>query len=385
MKSELWQEVYVSAILRSLSIYVENPAFSSNLYVTQLQEASIQQQLLVHISIRCLNPFATETDEDRFLVAAKNLFRDGWMLGSHTGDSVPQGSVDNNLSRIVFEYFRKTNSFEKAVLFFSEIDFVDPEITTFIAPNLISRNDDISTVEILCSSLLKSPLKSAPLLKAQAKFLWDHKKNFDLALDLLNLAIEIAPADTDIWLDLAELYGERSEYDLALETLNLCPMFLQRQNTITDVFSLENGINSGVTSSLGEILRLLPQVHRCNFPTNEDAVISSDLYTASSPSSGPNSSVSAADILNHFIGLHSLSDACDVSLYRLQAIGLRGAIRRAYSLLASFVKSLGWNDLLKIREDVFVMENEYNYLRQKSVPNVNRFQIRIRFYHIFRK
>lgn len=49
----------------------------------------------------------------------------------------------------------------------------------------------------------------------------------------------------------------------------------------------------------------------------------------------------------------------DIALLRLPAPGLRGTFARAYALLTRLVAKIGWDELLKTRSAVFVMEEEY--------------------------
>jgi Chs5-Arf1p-binding protein BUD7/BCH1 len=52
-------------------------------------------------------------------------------------------------------------------------------------------------------------------------------------------------------------------------------------------------------------------------------------------------------------------DEADPALQRLPAPGLRGTWARAYALLTRLVSQIGWDELLKTRSAVFVMEEEY--------------------------
>jgi len=49
----------------------------------------------------------------------------------------------------------------------------------------------------------------------------------------------------------------------------------------------------------------------------------------------------------------------DVALLRLPAPGLRGTFAKAYHLLTLLASKIGWDELLKTRSEVFVMEEEY--------------------------
>lgn len=54
---------------------------------------------------------------------------------------------------------------------------------------------------------------------------------------------------------------------------------------------------------------------------------------------------------------------------RLPAPGLRGTWARAYALLTRLVSKIGWDELLKTRSVVFVMEEEYRMQRDQNEPH----------------
>jgi hypothetical protein len=54
---------------------------------------------------------------------------------------------------------------------------------------------------------------------------------------------------------------------------------------------------------------------------------------------------------------------------RLPAPGLRGTWARAYALLTRLVSNIGWDELLKTRSVVFVMEEEYRMQKVQGEPN----------------
>jgi hypothetical protein len=63
-------------------------------------------------------------------------------------------------------------------------------------------------------------------------------------------------------------------------------------------------------------------------------------------------------------------DVADPALLRLPAPGLRGTWARAYSLLTRLVSDIGWDELLKTRSVVFVMEEEYRM--QKAQADIQK-------------
>jgi len=54
---------------------------------------------------------------------------------------------------------------------------------------------------------------------------------------------------------------------------------------------------------------------------------------------------------------------------RLPAPGLRGTWARAYALLTRLVSNIGWDELLKTRSVVFVMEEEYRMQKVQNEPH----------------
>lgn len=63
-------------------------------------------------------------------------------------------------------------------------------------------------------------------------------------------------------------------------------------------------------------------------------------------------------------------DEADPALQRLPAPGLRGTWARAYALLTRLVSQIGWDELLKTRSAVFVMEEEYRM--QKAQTDIHQ-------------
>ncbi len=58
----------------------------------------------------------------------------------------------------------------------------------------------------------------------------------------------------------------------------------------------------------------------------------------------------------------------DVALLRLPAPALRGTFAKAYSLLTRLVAQIGWDELLRRRSVVFVMEEEYRQQKDGQEP-----------------
>ena len=61
----------------------------------------------------------------------------------------------------------------------------------------------------------------------------------------------------------------------------------------------------------------------------------------------------------------------DVALLRLPAPGLRGTFAKAYHLLTLLASKIGWDELLKTRSQVFVMEEEYRLHKTHASVDFN--------------
>jgi hypothetical protein len=71
-------------------------------------------------------------------------------------------------------------------------------------------------------------------------------------------------------------------------------------------------------------------------------------------------------ILASLEGPEADNNEADVNLLRLPAPNLKGTWKKAYELLARLVSQIGWDELLKARSEVFVMEEEYRMQKQEQ-------------------
>lgn len=63
-------------------------------------------------------------------------------------------------------------------------------------------------------------------------------------------------------------------------------------------------------------------------------------------------------------------DMVDPTLLKLPAGNLKGTFKRAYRILTEITNQIGWDQLLKCRSGVFVMEEEYRHEKSASVVGV---------------
>jgi hypothetical protein len=60
------------------------------------------------------------------------------------------------------------------------------------------------------------------------------------------------------------------------------------------------------------------------------------------------------------------------TLRKLHAASFKGTFLKAYMLLTEITKKIGWDQLLRIRSQVFVMEEEYRHEKQTAAPPHSR-------------
>ncbi|SNX86468.1 related to BCH1 - Protein involved in transport at the trans-Golgi [Melanopsichium pennsylvanicum] len=260
---------------------------------------------------RKLDPISSPDAEHRFLQAAENLFFKGWQLGSDPEIQVAT-VVSNHLTAGILKYFGETSRYEQAVNLFEKLWAREPEVAALVAQSYIGMNEEIKAVQVMHSAVKETP-QSYALLHAQVDFLRSKGKH-EWALKVAKQAVNCAPSEFVTWAKLTECYIDLEQWESALYTLNSCPMFTYNERD----------------------LHRMPTPARSHLPVKT--------FIAES---GLVDEESARD------------NEADVALLRLPAPALRGTFAKAYALLGRLVSSIGWDELLRYRSNVFVMEEEY--------------------------
>lgn len=208
------------------------------------------------------------------------------------------------------------------------------------------------------SAIQNSPA-SYSILHVQADLLRTKGKT-DWALKLAKQAVNSAPSEFVTWAKLTECYVERGEWEEALFTLNSCPMFTYNERDLHRMptparshlpvkgFIAESNLLNEESARDNEV-SLLIEIRVSKYSYFDQIVIDS--------------------ILIYLQSIFLSRSQADVALLRLPAPALRGTFAKAYSLLTRLVAQIGWDELLKCRSSVFVMEEEYR--AQKSGPAEN--------------
>ncbi|KAF8941812.1 hypothetical protein BGZ47_007162 [Haplosporangium gracile] len=281
---------------------------------------------------RKLDPIPDVSAQKRFFEAAEQLFFKGSLLGSNPEIQLPT-IVNNHLTAAVMKYCQESFRFDLAVQFFERLFRLEPEVASLLAQSYIGTDEELKAINVLYDALKQMP-QSYALLHVQADFLRD-KGKLEMALRLAKQAVNLAPSEFITWAKLTEVYIDLGDYESALLTLNSCPMF---------TFSERD-------------LQRMPKAAKAHLPIRSDIDLS---------------------LIDDETGREHEADP---ALLRLPAPSLRGTFSSAYNLLTRLVSKIGWDELLRCRSLVFVMEEEYRMQKEAEETMRKGSQAKVMAHH----
>lgn len=229
--------------------------------------------------------------------------------------------MSNHLTAGLLKYIETTGRYTSGINLFEKLRTRDVEISSLLAKVLIMADEEVQAVRLMFDALQDVPMDYA-LLDCQAQFC-QSKGEGDMALECAKRAVTAAPSEFSTWARLAEVYVSLEQWDLALLTLNSCPMFTYQDKDTPR----------------------MPQPSRIMLPILGESML--DEIDEGQPRQG------------------DPHDYIHPTLRKLHAAGYQGTFLKAYNLLTKIAASIGWDQLLKIRSEVFVMEEEYRVERQQ--------------------
>lgn len=237
--------------------------------------------------------------------------------------------VSNHLTTGLLSYIHTTGRYTSGINLFEKLRTRDVEVSSLLARVLISADEEVQAVKLLHDAISQLPMDYS-LLDCQSAFC-QNKGQLEWALDCAKRSVTAAPSEFGTWSKLAEIYVGLEQWDLALLTLNSCPMFTYQDKDAPR----------------------MPEPQRVILPVM------------------PESMLDEIDESQEAIN----SELVHPSLRKLHAAGYKGTFLKAYSLLTEITAKIGWDQLLKIRSYVFVMEEEYRSEKQtggNSQPTANQ-------------
>ncbi|KAF9584628.1 hypothetical protein BGW38_005788 [Lunasporangiospora selenospora] len=264
---------------------------------------------------RKMDPVPDATAEKRFFEVAEHLFFRGWSLGSNPEIQIPT-IVNNHLTAAIMKYCQESFRYDLATKFFERLLKHEPDVASLLAQAYIGTDEELKAINVLYDALKEVP-QSYALLHVQSDFLRG-KGKLEMALRLSKQAVNCAPSEFITWSKLTEVYIDLGDYESALLTLNSCPMFTFNERD----------------------LQRMPKPAKVHLPIRSDIDLS---------------------LIDDETGREHEADP---ALLRLPAPSLRGTFASAYSLLTRLVAKIGWDELLRSRSTVFVMEEEYRQQKE---------------------
>lgn len=247
----------------------------------------------------------------------------GRQLNSDPEVQVPN-TVSNHLTSGLLKYIKTTGRYASGINLFEKLRTRDVEVSSLLSRVLIAADEEVQAVRLVHDALQDVPMDYA-LLNEQAEFC-KSKGEYEMALACARQAVVAAPSEFSTWARLAETYVDLEQWDLALLTLNSCPMF-----TYQDKDSPR-----------------MPEPSRVLLPILPESML--DEIDEGQPRQG-----------EPYESVHH-------TYRKLHAGGYQGTFLKAYSLLTKIAAAIGWDQLLKIRSHVFVMEEEYRTEKEAVVP-----------------
>ena len=226
--------------------------------------------------------------------------------------------VSNHLTTGLLSYIHTTGRYTSGINLFEKLRTRDVEVSSLLARVLISADEEVQAVKLLHDAISQLPMDYS-LLDCQSAFC-QKKGQLDWALDCAKRSVTAAPSEFGTWAKLAEIYVGLEQWDLALLTLNSCPMFTYQDKDAPRM-----------PEPLRVILPVMPESMLDEIDESQEAINSELVHP---------------------------------SLRKLHAAGYKGTFLKAYSLLTEITSKIGWDQLLKIRSHVFVMEEEYRSEKQ---------------------
>ncbi|KAL6240025.1 hypothetical protein BDW75DRAFT_196762 [Aspergillus navahoensis] len=307
----LWLETFLCGVLRAYS------------YADDGSGDAIRKI----VGVRRFNPVTNTEMEHRFLDAAEKLFFLGRQLSSDPETQVPN-TVSNHLTAGLLKYIQTTGRYASGINLFEKLRTRDVEVSSLLAQVFRMADEEVQAVRLMYDALQDVPMDYA-LLDCQSAFCAS-KGEGEMALECAKRAVTAAPSEFSTWARLAEIYVSLERWDLALLTLNSCPMFTYQDKDTPR----------------------MPQPSRIMLPILAESML--DEIDEGQPKQG------------------DPHDYVHPSLRRLHAATYQGTFLKAYNLLTKIAAAIGWDQLLRVRSEVFVMEEEYRTERQHSTkPSIH--------------
>ncbi|CAI4064728.1 hypothetical protein N7582_002777 [Saccharomyces uvarum] len=314
----IWAETFISGVVRSIMLMKDNA-----------EEGELQN--LVETLI--LNPLTTwqidETSES-FIKLFPLVYRKGLLLGAPYYIANVT-NTNNYMVDTLVEIVKLTRSVNMAETMLKNLAVENPEAIIILIKIFLACDREIDAMKLIYDELSHdNKTKGAnndmdyksELLCLQAEFLIDKKQDYAVAQNIAQEAANCSPSEFRPWYILSKAYLKLNDIENALLILNSCPM-----SPLKEKYILKRVVP-------------LPSSNSLHLPLPIDVVL--DEVTSLNPQD-----------------VQKEHQSADPMLVNLAASNLKSTFQLAYRLLTEIVQITGWENLLKYRSNIFVMEDEY--------------------------
>ena len=326
----IWAETFVSGVVRSIMLMKDN------------YEDGEVQNLVETLIVNPLTSGEIDAVADAFIDLFPMVYEQGELLGSPC-DVINTSRTNNYLAETLIEIVKLTHCADQCREMLEGLIEKCPEAVILLARVLLACDMEIDALQLICEQLQKiedyensnfsgndseyavSPFQldyKSELLCVQAEYLINVKHDYVLAQNVAQSAVSCTPSEFKPWFLLTRSYIRLNDVENALYTLNACPMAVSKEK-----YSLKRVVPFPTKMSL-------------HLPLPVDVVL--DGVTSLNPQ----------DIQRE----HKTADP---TLVNLASTNLKSTYLLCYKLLTEIAAITGWDDLLKFRAQIFIMENDY--------------------------
>lgn len=330
---EIWDELQVAAMVRSIMTSLDLERKLPGLVELPLTQSVQHAKQLLANAVKLIPKSA--------IIGCDSLAQRPSMVQNFLVDSIIKLTELTNLFEFTIELI--TSLIDELIVNNSQAE----ELNLIIVKLYFIGNLELKGVKLLNKVLTSETMINKTLfLNEQVKFLIQ-KQKFEMALKVAKYSVNSSPTEFDSWLNLAKVYILQENYSMALIALNSTPMYITRTKDLV----------------------LIGAKDTFQLPVPPDLKLDEDLTQVFG---------TEVDNLIRFTPKYEI-EVVDPALIRVNQQNLRGTYKEVYNLLISIIDNIGWDELLRIRSKVFIMDDEYKVnfstttlsSNQKSLAELN--------------
>jgi tetratricopeptide (TPR) repeat protein len=258
----------------------------------------------------------------------------------------------NALINFLCNYFLNRRLISVGIEFFANLVSYDKRYLIFLIEMLLKTPYEKETISAIASILESTPHVLLFLYK-EAQILTKLGK-YEESVPLLKTVLQLNPNSCEAWIALSEVYFLQKKYVEVLFTLNAMP------------FYTTGGEIEGTDDNFCEEMKKL----RVAFPASVSSISNCPSFF-SEPKSTDFIFDNICDEMTYLQSGDSNKSEKLVEKYnKLPAKGLSWQMQAAYKLLVKINRDIGWNQLLSLRANIFVIESDSDTKKTKRSQDV---------------